>query len=610
MSSRETAKAISLLDEGRAHLDAGDLSKAEHCFQEAAAISDLPAARNNWALCRYTAGAYTEALRILEPIVSARDPAPFTRALASLCLTASGDKQRAKPALDAAIRDLDAGLADAQWQGAGVTQAWVEYTIMIKRAAGALGLDRMILDLHGRWPGRDLPAGAFAAGVAAFHLGRYAQAAKYWERITAPDWVRPMQAYAAAAALAEAGHVPPFRLEYEPPHDDLDPEVPAEIMAARGSTRVRMLAYLFYPDAKDTGTLASALIGATGSWGLDLGRRLLAGATVPLDVKMGAAQALVDAGEFAPNEPIPIIHQGRPTSILVKAMPIQNESAEAEAVVERARRLRDSGKHDEALRLLADLSLSGIAYPPAMMMQANLMRSAGELDGARSILESLEKLAPDDHGVLFNLAGLWMQYGNRARARSYADRIQTAGTSKEFQRMLAGMRAALRKPDIITTLPDMNEIANAMREELEERPISLNATLAASLKQIPVQWLNAATEICCLPPAKRRPEREKALATILKDPGRVKAQLHTERPEVAACLGYLLESGGWCKLQALTKRFGALDEDGFFWDEHPPVSPLGRLRLLGLVFVGRAVIDRRRYKVAVVPTDLRSILAR
>lgn len=279
MPSQDIGKAISLLDEGRAYLDAGDRAQAESCFRAAAAISDLPAARNNWALCRYLAGAHAEALQILAPVLRAAEPVPFSRALASKLLTALGERDKARRELQAAIRDLDAGLVEAQWRHAEVAPAWVEYTVPIKQAVGALGLDRMVLDLHGRWPGRDLPSGAFAAGAAAFHLARYEQAAKYWRRITAPGWKGLMAAYVRVANLAEAGLVPPFRLDYEV-YENTEKAGQAkrspEALAARGAVRVRMLAYLFDPDAPDKGETAHALIEGTGQWGLELGHRLLA----------------------------------------------------------------------------------------------------------------------------------------------------------------------------------------------------------------------------------------------------------------------------------------------------------------------------------------------
>ncbi len=610
MTPHDIARATALLDEGRAHLDAGNTAKAEACFKKAASLSDLPAARNNWALCRYVAGAHAEVLQILAPILLDADPAPFARALACRSLAALGETEKANRELKGAIRDLDAGLAQFQRHRLIPEPAWVEYTVPIKQAAGALGHDRMVLDLHGRWPGRDLPGGAFAAGVAAFHLGRYEQAAKYWGRITTHGWAAPMQAYVRTATLLEAGLVPPFRLEHEPPADSLEElqgKESAEELSARGSVRIRMLAYVFEPEAPDKSTAISGLITATGEWGMDLGQRLLDGPTVPIDVKLGAAQALTELGVYAPGEPIPIIHEGKPSSIIVKRVE-EDESEEGEQVFQRARALRDAGKPGEAMRLLEDLTLRGIAYPPALMMQANLMRTSGDLDGARRILESLEKLGPDDAGVLFNLASLWIQYGNLERARSYANRIQTTDMPKEFQRLLNELKDYLRRAALFENLPSPTEIANARREEIEERPISLTVTLAGALRQIPVEWLNAAAAVHGLPPAKRRSEREKALAGALKDPGRLRTALAAEGDEVRACLKYLLNAGGWSKLQALTKSFGSQEEDGFFWDEQPPTSTIGRVRLLGLAFVGRAAVGGRRYKVVVIPEDLRALL--
>ncbi|MDB4894414.1 MAG: hypothetical protein JWN15_676 [Firmicutes bacterium] len=612
MPSADNTKAESLLDEGRLHLDAGDMARAEAKFRAAAAISDLPAARNNWALCRYLADAHAEALEILAPILADAAPAPFARALASRALTELGQRESATRELNAAIRDLDASFAAAQRPQGVLATAWVEYTMLVKQAAGELGLDHLVLDLHGRWPGRDLPAGAFAAGVAAFHLGRYAQAAKYWRRIAAPGWSRLMGAYATVAEWVDAGMVPSFRLEYDFHNDVHEAGASADDameIAGRGGVRVRMLASLFEPDSDDKASLTASLIAVTGDWGVDLAQRLLAGTKVPLPLKMGAARALVSAGVLAPNTPIPVVLEGRPTTILIKAVDIQEESAEAQTVVDNARLLRDAGKHAEALALLDDLTFRNVLYPPAMMMQANLMRTLGNLDGARNLLETLEKYAPDDPGVLFNLTGLWMQYRDVERARSYASRIDTADTSPEFKRMLAQMKEQLRQFELFASPPTGEEIATAMREEIEEKPISLNVRLAPAVKQVPVQWLNAAATHYGLAPTKRRAEREKALAAQLQDPERLRALLAAESDDVRAALQYLIEAGGWCKLPALTKRFGSLDPDGFFWDEQLPTSAIGRLRLLGLVFIGRAVIDGRRYKVAVIPADLRGALA-
>jgi len=53
-------------------------------------------------------------------------------------------------------------------------------------------------------------------------------------------------------------------------------------------------------------------------------------------------------------------------------------------------------------------------------------------------------------------------------------------------------------------------------------------------------------------------------------------------------LKYLLQQGGWSRLNAVTRKFGPLDGDGFFWQEYEPESSLGVLWSRALVMVGRA----------------------
>lgn len=214
-AAQDYERAASLLDRGRRLLDDGHHDQAESLFRQAAAACPIPAAYNNWALCRLEAGDPTGALQALSPLLRDPSPAPYSRALASLALQERGDTSEAKRLLLQAIRDFDQGQADPGSHFAMPDAAWIEYTALIKRAAGKLGEHQLVLDLHKRWPGQEFPAGAFAAGVAAFNLGRFARASRYWRRIKSPAWRRRMEAYAQVADLAETGVVPPFPLEYD-----------------------------------------------------------------------------------------------------------------------------------------------------------------------------------------------------------------------------------------------------------------------------------------------------------------------------------------------------------------------------------------------------------
>jgi Flp pilus assembly protein TadD len=77
------SKAFRLMDQGRAHLDAGRRAEAEDCFRTAARTFASSATLNNYALSRYLAGDPTDALRILTPLLAGSALVPFTRALAS-----------------------------------------------------------------------------------------------------------------------------------------------------------------------------------------------------------------------------------------------------------------------------------------------------------------------------------------------------------------------------------------------------------------------------------------------------------------------------------------------------------------------------------------------
>lgn len=203
------------------------------------------------------------------------------------------------------------------------------------------------------------------------------------------------------------------------------------------------------------------------------------------------------------EQPIPIVHQGKRTAIVIKKAEVQDPSPEWDKVVTEAMRLRDAGRQDEALRLLSDLQLKGVAYPPAILTQANLLRAKGELEVARGLLESLQRIEPDHPAVLFNLAALWLQTGNLRLATKYVNRIDPTETTPEFQRMLADLKSRLDTRKVLAPLIQIGTISDRYREDAEEKPISLNLTLAGALKQIPVQWLNAAAALHHADPAIR-----------------------------------------------------------------------------------------------------------
>lgn len=142
------------------------------------------------------------------------------------------------------------------------------------------------------------------------------------------------------------------------------------------------------------------------------------------------------------------------------------------------------------------------------------------------------------------------------------------------------------------------------REDVESEPIQLNTTLQAALNKQPGVWIEAIYDALVLGDARRKKERIKAIAAELPTPDFLRDVIQELPDESHRALQFVLEKGGWVKYGQLTRQFGAEEGDGWFWNEQPPTSPLGVLRLHGLMFVGKAAIGGRRWKTAVIPKEI------
>lgn len=168
--------------------------------------------------------------------------------------------------------------------------------------------------------------------------------------------------------------------------------------------------------------------------------------------------------------------------------------------------------------------------------------------------------------------------------------------------------------DLLLITPDimMDYLTSGWRKEQESKPININTKLSAALNKCPAHWVNGICINLGLDPKSLRKRRAKVQAVVghLTDPQKLRAVLESLPPESREALDYVLAKGGWVKIGPLTRRFGAQDDVGWFWSEtEPPTSTLGRLRVRGLLFVGKAGIGGRNYTVAVIPKELREPLA-
>lgn len=146
-----------------------------------------------------------------------------------------------------------------------------------------------------------------------------------------------------------------------------------------------------------------------------------------------------------------------------------------------------------------------------------------------------------------------------------------------------------------------------MRAEQERRPLPARGGLATFLRNLPVEWLDAMWDALDLGAERprHRKERERVVAGRLAEDDTLRRVVADRLSgEERRLLAYLLERGGQASIVQVARRFGSDRGDGWFWNEEPPASVLGRVRLHGMAFVGADGPGSRK-RTVLVPGELR-----
>jgi len=145
--------------------------------------------------------------------------------------------------------------------------------------------------------------------------------------------------------------------------------------------------------------------------------------------------------------------------------------------------------------------------------------------------------------------------------------------------------------------------------EAESIVMGPNCTLHAVMSKYPSQWVDGMCLVSGLSKRGRKKDKVDAVVAMLKS-GYVEVLLKTGKLPGGSveALRMLVENGYALKYGVLAKRFST--DIGLWWDDNPPSSEIGVLRLHGLVVVGRMPINGKLYRVAVVPVEARAPLRR
>jgi len=158
----------------------------------------------------------------------------------------------------------------------------------------------------------------------------------------------------------------------------------------------------------------------------------------------------------------------------------------------------------------------------------------------------------------------------------------------------------------------MDRIGIHHREKLESKPLPTGTHIRPALNKLPWCWTPGICVELGLENPTRAPERVDVLEEYLTRPESIE-EIWAGLPEDSRRILYwlVIENGGFATTRELYRRFGPDDDYSWFWHAgYLPTSPLGLLRLNGLVYVGMATINKHRVKIAAVPMELRKEITR
>ncbi len=149
-------------------------------------------------------------------------------------------------------------------------------------------------------------------------------------------------------------------------------------------------------------------------------------------------------------------------------------------------------------------------------------------------------------------------------------------------------------PDIMIHAYEKKEI-----ERAENIILSASTKLTAVLNKYPFQWVDGMCDALSLETGGKKNEKVKDIAEKL---ALSLPAIMSGLPEKSKeALTFILKNSGSVKYSML-KDYD--DEITWWWNDHPPKSTIGLLRLHGLIVVGKMPQGSKLYKVALIPKDI------
>ena len=167
----------------------------------------------------------------------------------------------------------------------------------------------------------------------------------------------------------------------------------------------------------------------------------------------------------------------------------------------------------------------------------------------------------------------------------------------------AGVMALAHTPMILDPEIMMHHYEKKEIERTESIILSPSTKLTAVLNKYPFQWVDGMCSILSLGTGGRKNDKARDIAEkIVTDLSVIIDKLPDRSKEA---LKFILNNGGFVKY-GLLKDYD--NEISWWWNNHPPKSTIGLLRLYGLVVVGKMPQGTKLYKTALIPKELQEKL--
>ena len=140
-------------------------------------------------------------------------------------------------------------------------------------------------------------------------------------------------------------------------------------------------------------------------------------------------------------------------------------------------------------------------------------------------------------------------------------------------------------------------------EEIEEKVITNDSPITSLLRNYPFQWIDGICKVLKVQEKLKKDKIKVIASSLLEKLQPLVKELNNSSKQA---LWLVLQEGGRVKYH---KLHDFSDEIGFWWNEkNGPTSAVGALRIRALLFVGRSYCGDKKYKVALIPKEIRVIL--